>query len=156
MSGTEIERQSDEETKWHKACQKQNTDFAKAMLAAGYGDSADVPITVNWHPKLIETVVCCEDKTTFRAKPPASPTLRSIAQEVSAKYGVSLKKMRGPSPARHVAWPRQEVFWRARRELPEALRSYTNIGRFFGRDRATVRFGEYRHEERRRKDDRLD
>jgi chromosomal replication initiator protein len=68
-----------------------------------------------------------------------SGTMRSIAEEVARKHRITVKELRGPSRRRELVIARHEAFARCRDEL---LKTYTQIGRFFGdRDHSSVVYG---------------
>lgn len=72
--------------------------------------------------------------------------IRRIVAEVCAKYDLSLQEILGLRRSRTVAWPRQEVMWRAKRETTASL---PMIGLMLGgRDHTTIIHGIRRHEER--------
>ena len=61
-----------------------------------------------------------------------------ILETVQAKFRVGRKDLLAPSRSlRHIAWARQVAMYLAH-TLPPG-RSYTEVGRLFGRDRTTVR-----------------
>jgi chromosomal replication initiation ATPase DnaA len=72
-------------------------------------------------------------------------TLGSIAAEVAERHGLSVDDLRGPSPARRFAWPRQEAMAISRACTDKSL---PVIGRFYHRDHATVIAAIRRHAER--------
>jgi len=79
------------------------------------------------------------------ARPVRTPFIE-IERQVAARHGVSVAELRGPCRARRVAWPRQELMWRARRETRLSL---PQIGeRLGGRDHTTVIHGVRAHQDR--------
>lgn len=75
----------------------------------------------------------------WRGEIPSAPPrrlMRHIAEEVAAKYDLTVEYMTGPSRRREVCWPRQEA-------MAECYQtghfSLPQIGRYFGdRDHTTV------------------
>ena len=71
--------------------------------------------------------------------PAPTETMASIIAEVAAKYGLTVKDLRGPDQSRRVSKPRQEAMWR----MVEAKRWTLNqIGnQLGGRDHSTILHG---------------
>lgn len=65
---------------------------------------------------------------------PTAP-VRAVQSAVAAHYGISLAALLSPNRSRRIAHARQVAMWIAREEL---RRSFSEIGRAFGRDHSTV------------------
>jgi chromosomal replication initiation ATPase DnaA len=79
------------------------------------------------------------------ARPVRTPYI-DIERQVALRHGITVEDLRGPCRARRVAWPRQELMWRARRETRLSL---PQIGeRLGGRDHTTVIHGVRAHQAR--------
>jgi chromosomal replication initiator protein len=77
---------------------------------------------------------------------PARTPFADIERQVALRHALTVEDLRGPSRARRVAWPRQELMWRARRETRLSL---PQIGdRLGGRDHTTVIHGVRAHQAR--------
>ena len=73
-------------------------------------------------------------------------SMRQIAQDVAAAYGVSVEDLQGHSRVRKYAWPRQHAMWLMARQDHLSL---PMIGHYLGgRDHMTVLHGRRRHQER--------
>lgn len=76
-------------------------------------------------------------------------SLPDLARAVARDHAITLEELRGPSRRRVFAYPRQDLFWRARQvKRPDGTNrySYTQIGFFCGRrDHTTVLHGERAH-----------
>lgn len=76
----------------------------------------------------------------------ARAAFRRIVSEVCEKYQLTPELLLGHRRARAIAWPRQEIMYRASKETAASL---PLIGRMLGgRDHTTVIYGIRRHEER--------
>lgn len=73
------------------------------------------------------------------------PTMRSIAEAVAAKYGLAIDDLKGDSRDALVVLARQEAMWMMRQRTP---RTPGQIGRFFGRHRASISQSVKAHERR--------
>lgn len=81
---------------------------------------------------------------TGQKKAPAS--IHEIILEVAASYGLSIMELIGAQRSRYIAWPRQEIMYRASKETRLSL---PQIGRVLGdRDHTTIMYGIRRYEER--------
>lgn len=69
--------------------------------------------------------------------PLGRPTMRSIAEHVADRWGVTVADLKGPTKSRKVAWPRQE-FWSIARRWDFTT---TQIGAFLNRDHTTALTG---------------
>lgn len=68
--------------------------------------------------------------------PLKTPTIRSIIEEVAARYRYTLAQMLGPSKCNSIAAARREAYWRCWRETGKSM---VVIGRHFGdRDHTTI------------------
>ena len=77
-------------------------------------------------------------------------TMREIAAQVAARYGLTVDDLKGPETARRYSRPRHEAMWL----MKQAGRSYPQIGAFLGgRDHTTAMHGVKAHEARARADD---
>lgn len=73
-------------------------------------------------------------------------SIHDIILEVATKYNLGVMEIIGAQRARHIAWPRQEIMYRASKETRCSL---PQIGRVLGnRDHTTVMYGIRRHETR--------
>ena len=73
-------------------------------------------------------------------------SVSQIIEEVCQKYGLRYDWIVSSRRARHIAWPRQEIMWRAANETAASL---PMIGRMLGgRDHTTILHGIKRHQER--------
>ena len=85
----------------------------------------------------------------WRLPPPIRPhlaSMRSVAEDVCAEYGLTLTELRGRSRVFRVAHPRQDFMARAY-DLPHT--SLPMIGRWLGgRDHSTIHSGIKAHEAR--------
>lgn len=89
-------------------------------------------------------------KRRFASESVDMPTMRDIAEQVAAKYGLaSWKQLRSHRRNRPLVNAKQELWWRCREETPHSL---PTIGRFFGFDHTTIQKGTRRHEGRLDKD----
>lgn len=81
---------------------------------------------------------------------PMPATMRSIAEHVALRSGVSMDDLKGPSARRAITRPRQEAYWITRQvKRPDGTPRYslTMIGQFYGgRDHTTIRYGVLKHE----------
>lgn len=72
--------------------------------------------------------------------------LEDIILEVAEKYAITPLLLKSNRRSRYIAWPRQEVMWRAAKETKLSL---PQIGMGLGyRDHTTVSYGIERHQER--------
>lgn len=71
----------------------------------------------------------------FEIACPARPTMRSIANRVAEKHGLTLDDLRSPSRRRPLVLARQEAIHEIRQATTQSLPA---IGRFFDRDHTTV------------------
>jgi chromosomal replication initiation ATPase DnaA len=78
------------------------------------------------------------------------PSKREIAEAVAAKHGLSLDELRSPTRKWRISHPRQEAYaaCHAQQRGKQDAFSYAAIGRFFGRDHATVMWGVRQHQAR--------
>lgn len=72
-------------------------------------------------------------------------SIESIINEICTRYKISRIDLLSRRRARHLAWPRQEAYWRASKET---MMSLPAIGRAFGRDHTTIMHGIDAHEKR--------
>lgn len=68
--------------------------------------------------------------------------LASILADVCKRYRLRVKDLMGPERVRYISYPRQEFMYLA---YETGRFSYPTIGRFIGRDHATVIFGAKAH-----------
>ncbi len=74
-------------------------------------------------------------------------TVANILREVAQEHGLTVAALTGQGRSRHIAWPRQEAYYRAFTECPHL--SYPEIARRIGgRDHTTVLHGVRAHCER--------
>jgi hypothetical protein len=74
-------------------------------------------------------------------------TVANILREVALEHGLTVAALIGQGRSRHIAWPRQEAYYRAFTECPHL--SYPEIARRIGgRDHTTVLHGVRAHCER--------
>lgn len=74
-------------------------------------------------------------------------TVANILREVAQGYGLTVAALTGQGRSRHIAWPRQEAYYRAFTECSHL--SYPEIARRIGgRDHTTVLHGVRAHCER--------
>jgi hypothetical protein len=74
-------------------------------------------------------------------------TVANILREVAQEYGLTVAALTGQGRSRHIAWPRQEAYYRAFTECPHL--SYPEIARRIGgRDHTTILHGVRAHCER--------
>lgn len=71
-------------------------------------------------------------------------SMRRIALDVAMKHEITIEELTGPKRHQRQAHPRQEAMFKMKR----AGYSYSEIGRFFGRDHTTVMHGVRAHEAR--------
>lgn len=72
--------------------------------------------------------------------------LHSIISEVANKYGLTYAELISARRQRHLAWPRQEAYYRCRNETSH---TFPEIGRAFGnRDHTTILHGIQQYEKR--------
>jgi len=72
------------------------------------------------------------------------PTMRQIAEEVAAKYGLaSWRQLRSHRRNRPLVAAKHECWWRCREETTH---SFPSIGRFFGFDHTTILAGARVHD----------
>lgn len=76
----------------------------------------------------------------------------AIASEIAAAHDITLADIKGASPARRYAWPRQEAYWTLyQQRRPDGRRRWSTpqIGRWCGgRDHSTVIDGKAAHAKR--------
>lgn len=75
---------------------------------------------------------------------PTGPSLMELAVLVADAHGLTVEDLTGRAQAPYITHPRQEAMWLMRQQTrPDGrpLFSYPKIGRFFGRDHATVIHG---------------
>lgn len=86
-------------------------------------------------------------KSRYINQGPTAPpsTIYSILDEVARKYELSINELLGCRRSRHIAWPRQEVMYRASKETRASL---PQIGAVLKRDHTTILFGIRAHERR--------
>lgn len=77
----------------------------------------------------------------------AARGLLRIAAIVCARRGITLDELCGPSRTKSVSYARHEVWWNLRC-YPERYYSYFEIGRLFGCDHSSVRYGVAAHDRR--------
>ena len=71
-------------------------------------------------------------------------TVANILREVAQEHGLTVAALIGQGRSRHIAWPRQEAYYKAFTECPHL--SYPEIARRIGgRDHTTVYWGVLRH-----------
>lgn len=86
-----------------------------------------------------------EQEPTPEAYLAANP-VEAIILQVAHKYEITPMLLKSARRARHIAWPRQEVMWRASRETGTSL---PKIGQILGnRDHTTVMHGIKAYERR--------
>jgi len=74
-------------------------------------------------------------------------TVANILREVALEHGLTVAALIGQGRSRHIAWPRQEAYYKAFTECPHL--SYPEIARRIGgRDHTTVLHGVRAHCER--------
>lgn len=80
-------------------------------------------------------------------KGPVKPKLlmRTIAEEVAARHGLTLDQLKEHTNRHNIAHPRQEAMWVMVQQRGANLSA---IGRFFGVHHTTVRYGVRAHEAR--------
>lgn len=82
-----------------------------------------------------------------QVKEGARAGIKRIIDEVCEKYQLRHEWVMSPRRARSIAWPRQEIMWRASQETAASL---PLIGQMLGgRDHTTVIHGIRRHQQRR-------
>ncbi len=75
----------------------------------------------------------------------APQTLDSIARRTASKHGITLGALKSQQRTKDLVHARQEAFWLAHKLTDK---SYPTIGRYFGRDHATVMHGVKKHADR--------
>lgn len=75
-------------------------------------------------------------------RPQGRTTMRDVARFICEKHGITFEELTGDRRMRHISWPRQE-FMALASALPHT--SSPMIGRFLGRDHATVLHGVKAH-----------